>query len=345
MNRKEIFCYTGKIVWRKDAIIICLFWSMVFFCLNALVVCGKNMNEQKKTAVDILCEISQEYQEQMGTLRNMEGVQAVTVWEESSQLLEWNGYEAEITLTGTDQEYLQKQFPEAYSQGNHSSMAWAVVDGSIIKQLKDTKKHVIQRDSPEDLLYQIVEINGEKVRIYGINSPKEKQEKSQVFVYTDIEKYEEIVMADTENRENVTDTTATLQGETHTDREAYHYRIQVVNEAAAEKVIDILSLSGIPVQNTEDLEKQQEQREKTTEKIRQWILGLAGSLLSGIVLIWQQGKLWMAQHHAFVQYMQQISCGTWKKIWKNRKVFYIIAGGTAGEIVYLLLCMNGWNGY
>lgn len=139
MNRKEILCYTGKIVWRKDAIIICLFWSMVFFCLNALVVCGKNMNEQKKTAVDILCEISQEYQEQMGTLRNMEGVQAVTVWEESSQLLEWNGYEAEITLTGTDQEYLQTQFPEAYSQGNHSSMAWAVVDGSIIKQLKDTK--------------------------------------------------------------------------------------------------------------------------------------------------------------------------------------------------------------
>ena len=66
MNRKEILYYTGKIVWRKDAIIICLFWSMVFFCLNALVVCGKNMNEQKKTAVDILCEISQEYQEQMG---------------------------------------------------------------------------------------------------------------------------------------------------------------------------------------------------------------------------------------------------------------------------------------
>ena len=73
MNRREILCYTGKIVWRKDAIIICLFWSMVFFCLNALVVCGKNMNEQKKTAVDILCEISQEYQEQMGTLRNMGG--------------------------------------------------------------------------------------------------------------------------------------------------------------------------------------------------------------------------------------------------------------------------------
>ena len=249
MNRKEILCYTGKIVWRKDAIIICLFWSMVFFCLNALVVCGKNMNEQKKTAVDILCEISQEYQEQMGTLRNMEGVQAVTVWEESSQLLEWNGYEAEITLTGMDQEYLQTQFPEAYSQGNHSSMAWAVVDGSIIKQLKDTKKHAIQRDAPEDLLYQIVEINGEKVRIYGINSPKEKQEKSQVFVYTNIEKYEEIVMSDTENRENVTDT-ATLQGETHTDRKVYHYRIQVVNEAAAEKVIDTLSLFGIPVQNT-----------------------------------------------------------------------------------------------
>lgn len=339
MNRKEIFWYTGKIVWRKDAIIICLFWSMVFFGLNALVVCGKNMNEQKKTAVDILCEISQEYQEQMGTLRNMEGVQAVTVWEESSQLLEWNGYEAEITLTGTDQEYLQTQFPEAYSQGNHSSMAWVVVDGSIIKQLKDTKKHAIQRDAPEDLLYQIVEINGEKVRIYGINSPKEKQEKSQVFVYTDIEKYEEIVMSDTENRESVTDT-GTLQGESHSDREVYHYRIQVVNEAAAEKVVDTLSLSGISVQNMEDLEKQQEQRERNLGKIWQWIFGLSGSLMSGIILIWQQGKLWMAEHHAFVQYMQQISPEIWKKIWKNRKVFYIVAGGAAGEIVYLLLLCN-----
>ena len=232
MNRKEIFCYTGKIVWRKDVIIICLFWSMVFFCLNALAVCGKNMNEQKKTAVTILCEISQEYQDQIGVLRNMEGVQAVTVWEESTQLLEWNGYEAEVMLAGTDPEYLQKQFPEAYSQGKHSSMAWAIVDESMIKQLKDTKKHVIQGYVPEDLLYQTVEINGEKVRIYGINSPEEKQEKSTAFVYMDIEKYKEIVMSDTENRESVTDTD-TLQGESHTDREAYHYRIQVVNEAAA----------------------------------------------------------------------------------------------------------------
>ena len=69
------------------------------------------MDEQKKTAVGIRCEISQEYQDQLGILRNMEGVQAVTVWEESTQRLEWNGYEAEITLTGTDQEYLQTHFP------------------------------------------------------------------------------------------------------------------------------------------------------------------------------------------------------------------------------------------
>ena len=158
---------------------------------------------------------------------------------------------------------------------------------------------------PEDLLYQIVEINGEKVRVYGINIPEEKQEEHQVFVYADIEKYEEIAMSDTENRESVADTDI-LQGENHTDQEAYHYRIQVVNEAVAEKVIDTLSLPGISVQNTEALEKQQEQREKIMEKIWQWILGLAGSLLSGVVLIWQQGKLWMAEHQGFVLYMQQI---------------------------------------
>lgn len=302
------------------------------------------MDEQKKTAVGIRCEISQEYQDQLGILRNMEGVQAVTVWEESTQRLEWNGYEAEITLTGTDQEYLQTYFPKAYSQGKHSSMAWAVVDESIIKQLKDAEKHGIQGYVPEDLLYQIVEINGEKVRVYGINIPEEKQEEHQVFVYADIEKYEEIAMSDTENRESVADTDI-LQGENHTDQEAYHYRIQVVNEAVAEKVIDTLSLPGISVQNTEALEKQQEQREKIMEKIWQWILGLAGSLLSGVVLIRQQGKLWMSEHQAFVLYMQQISHGAWERIWKNRKVFYIIAGGMAGEIGYLLLCMNGWKGY
>ena len=267
------------------------------------------MNEQKKTAVGIRCEIPQEYQEQLGILRNMEGVQAVTVWEESTQRLEWNGYEAEITLTGTDQEYLQTHFPKAYSQGKHSSMAWAVVDESIIKQLKDAEKHGIQGYVPEDLLYQIVEINGEKVRVYGINIPEEKQEEHQVFVYADIEKYEEIAMSDTENRESVADTDI-LQGENHTDQEAYHYRIQVVNEAVAEKVIDTLSLPGISVQNTEALEKQQEQREKIMEKIWQWILGLAGSLLSGVVLIWQQGKLWMAEHQGFILYMQKISYGT-----------------------------------
>ena len=333
MNRKEIFWYTGKIVWRKDAIIICLFWSVVFFCLNGLIVCGRQWNEQKKATVEIQCEISREYQSQRGVLWDMEGIQTITLWEESTQVLEWNGYEAEVTLVGTDPEYLQKQFPEAYSQGKISSMAWTIVDGSMIKKLKDTKKHVIQGYVPEDLLYQTVEINGEKVRIYGINSQEEKQEESQVLVYMDIEKYEEIVMSDAENRESVT------------DWKVYHYRIQVVNEAAAEKVVDTLSLSGISVQNMEDLEKQQEQRERNLGKIWQWIFGLSGSLMSGIILIWQQGKLWMAEHHAFVQYMQQISPGIWKKIWKNRKVFYIVAGGAAGEIVYLLLRINGWTGY
>ena len=219
-----------------------------------------------------------------------------------------------------------------------------LVAGKGIKQLKDAEKHGIQGYVPEDLLYQIVEINGEKVRVYGINIPEEKQEEHQVFVYADIEKYEEIAMSDTENRESVADTDI-LQGENHTDQEAYHYRIQVVNEAVAEKVIDTLSLPGISVQNTEALEKQQEQREKIMEKIWQWILGLAGSLLSGVVLIWQQGKLWMAEHQGFILYMQQISYGTWEKIWKNRKAFYIVAGGMAGEIGYLLLCMNGWKGY
>ena len=344
MNRKEIFWYTGKIVWRKDAIIICLFWSVVFFCLNGLIVCGRQWNEQKKATVEIQCEISREYQSQRGVLWDMEGIQTITLWEESTQVLEWNGYEAEVTLVGTDPEYLQKQFPEAYSQGKISSMAWTIVDGRMIKKLKDTKKHVIQGYVPEDLLYQTVEINGEKVRIYGINSQEEKQEESQVLVYMDIEKYEEIVMSDAENRESVTDSD-TLQGESHSDWKVYHYRIQVVNEAAAEKVVDTLSLSGISVQNMEDLEKQQEQRERNLGKIWQWIFGLSGSLMSGIILIWQQGKLWMAEHHAFVQYMQQISPGIWKKIWKNRKVFYIVAGGAAGEIVYLLLRINGWTGY
>lgn len=74
---------------------------------------------------------------------------------------------------------------------------------------------------------------------------------------------------------------------------------------SAEKVIDTLSLPGISVQNTEALEKQQEQREKIMEKIWQWILGLAGSLLSGVVLIWQQGKLWMAEDKGFVLYMHR----------------------------------------
>ena len=50
------------------------------------------------------------------------------------------------------------------------------------------------------------------------------------------------------------------------------------------------------------------------------------------------------EHQGFVLYMQQISYGTWEKIWKNRKAFYIVAGGMAGEIGYLLLCMNGWKG-
>ena len=105
-----------------------------------------------------------------------------------------------------------------------------------------------------------------------------------------------------------------MQGRKSCGQEAYHYRIQVVNEAVAEKVIDTLSLSGIPVQNTEELEKQQGTERKIIEKIWQWILGLAGSLfLSGVVLIRQQGKTVDVRTQAFTSYMQQISRGRGKE--------------------------------
>lgn len=45
-------------------------------------------------------------------------------------------------------------------------------------------------------------------------SRKKNQEEHQVFVYADIEKYEEIAMSDTENRESVADIDI-LQGENH----------------------------------------------------------------------------------------------------------------------------------
>lgn len=344
MNRKEIFWYTGKIVWRKDAIIICLFWSVVFFCLNGLIVCGRQWNEQKKAAVEIQCEISREYQSQREVLWDMEGIQTITLWEESTQVLEWNGYEAEVTLVGTDPEYLQKSISGGLQSGENfihgmDNRRWEY-DKKAERYEKTCNPGICAgRSVVPDCGNQW----GESKDIWNQQSGR-KTGRISGLVYMDIEKYEEIVMSDAENRESVTDSD-TLQGESHSDWKVYHYRIQVVNEAAAEKVVDTLSLSGIPVQNTEELEKQQEQREKIIEKIWQWILGLAGSLLSGVVLIRQQGKLWMAEHQAFVLYMQQISHGAWERIWKNRKVFYIIAGGMAGEIGYLLLCMNGWKGY
>ena len=150
-------------------------------------------------------------------------------------------------------------------------------------------------------------------------------------------------MSDTENRESVADTDI-LQGENHTDQEAYHYRIQVVNEAVAEKVIDTLSLPGISVQNTEALENSRNREKKL------WKNMAVDSRAGRFSFEWgctdvAAGKTWMAEHQGFVLYMQQISYGTWEKIWKNRKAFYIVAGGMAGEIGYLLLCMNGWKGY
>ena len=99
------------------------------------------------------------------------------------------------------------------------------------------------------------------------------------------------------------------------------------------------------MQNTEALEKQQEQREKIMENNGSGFSGWQVRLLSGVVLIWQQGKLGWQNTKDCPIYATDKLREHGEKIWKNRKAFYIVAGGMAGEIGYLLLCMNGWKGY
>ena len=104
MNKREVWRYGCRILRQKSTGIVLLFWIMGFFWLYGAAAGGRKLAEEWKRPVEIFCEIPQSLEGQLEQLRELDGVEMLSRWEESVQTIEWNGYQGQILLTGADKD-------------------------------------------------------------------------------------------------------------------------------------------------------------------------------------------------------------------------------------------------
>ena len=98
MNRREAIKYSLRILRRKNTIISGVFLMLAFYWLYCSCTTGYKLYTEMSESVEIQCSIPENSLEM---IKKAEEVSAVTEYKESIQVIEYQGYTAQVTLKGT----------------------------------------------------------------------------------------------------------------------------------------------------------------------------------------------------------------------------------------------------
>lgn len=340
MNKREVWRYGCRILGQKSTGIVLIFWIMGFFWLYGAAAGGGKLAEEWKRPVEIFCEIPQSLEGQLEQLRELDGVEMLSRWEESVQTIEWNGYQGQILLTGADKDYLDTLLARCSGNQLSDTMASVWVEEQVFSVMENEKKEKLTRRENPDLLYQTAAINGKDARIYGVISgndlPEEEQPQDTLFrVYTTPEIYAELLAG-------AGGSTAVLaEGEMEevpvqeTEEASLPYYMKIENIGCWNSVRPVLEQSGIFFPDDSALREREEELGALKQNI--WLEALLsiGALSGGGVLLWAQGNLWKKKQEAWVTYLYGLDQGerAWKEMCRSRLWICLLAGGLAGGIL------------
>ncbi len=340
MNKREVWRYGCCILGQKSTGIVLLFWIMGFFWLYGAAAGGRKLAEEWKRPVEIFCEIPQSLEGRLEQLRELDGVEMLSRWEESVQTIEWNGYQGQILLTGADKDYLDTLLPRCSGNQLSDTMASVWVEEQVFSVMENEKKEKLTRRENPDLLYQTAAINGKDARIYGVISgndlPEEEQPQDTLFrVYTTPEIYAEL-LADAGGSPAVLPEEEMEEVPVQeTEETSLPYYMKTENIGYWNSVRPVLEQSGIFLPDDTTLREREEELETGRQEIGLEILLSMGALGGGGFLLWAQGNLWKKKQEAWVTYLYGLDQGerAWKDIYRSRIWICLLAGGIAGGIL------------
>ena len=341
MNKREVWRYGCLILRQKSTGIVLFFWIMGFFWLYGEAAGGRKLAEEWNRPVEIFCEIPQSLEGQLEQLRELDGVEMLSRWEESVQTIEWNGYQGQILLTGAEKDYLNTLLARCSGNQLSDTMASVWVEEQVFSVMENEKKEKLTRRENPDLLYQMAAINGKDARIYGVISgndlPEEEQQPQGALfrVYTTPEIYDEL-LADAGGSPAVLPEREMEEVPVQETEEAsLPYYMKIENIECWNSVRPVLEQNGVFLPDDTALREREEELEALKQNIWLGVLLSMGALGGGGFLLRVQGNLWKKKQEAWVRYLYGLDQGerAWKDMYRSRIWICLLAGGLAGGIL------------
>lgn len=336
MRRIECLKYAGRILRQRSTFVICvvLILALQWFISGLSYFC--DLYSEMSAPVELQCTLSMDALDQVEQIRALPGVRSMVRFAETPLKMFYKGYHADVQLLGTETEYLLERYGDRIAVPDMSGpMPYIIISERLTRTLVNDKKEAMAEDADSLLLESIELGTGQKARICGIISDHKDHAGTDaaadttpepLYIYTTLEGYD--ALAGTVSQDDA---------EAADESESYTYFLELENGFHLEKLLDLLSANGISFLSQNGSDDLMSDWNLRMDDGWQSLTLFLVSLICFALLYYDQGRLWMARHQPFVEYLLQYdrSGRTWRRIYRCRLIVYI-GIGLIGAVLWRL---------
>lgn len=338
-----IFC-------QRRTIVILAIFSFSISCLLCSIYTFQGLVKEMSGEVELRCMVPDGMED---ALRELEDISYVSEYQQGVQILSYNGYTAEVQLTGYEKEYFAERFRENITAEISGSMPYIVVESNVFSGMKNDSREKMNVESVNDLLMETFLVNGKKARVCGITDTaiagEEDTQNPVFYVYTTLEGYGELtdLSGADESAQMQEDGSAGFSMAVPDDSSSGSFLVGVRNGFHLKKEEELLDKNGISILAQEGDENGEESdltgiwEEGKDFGVRNAVLSVFLFLCSAL-LIRDQGKIWALEHRDFLRYIKMNDRieNSRKVIYAGAVLCYVMAGLGLGGVTAILRCMS-----
>ncbi len=346
------FKYGLRILCQRSTIVILAVFSFSISCFLCSIYTFQGLIREMSGEVELQCTVPQGMEDSLGQLKN---VSYISEYQQSMQILSYNGYSVEIQLMGYEKEYFMERFRENIAAEMSGSMPYIVVESGVFSEMKNDSREKMNVVSDDSLLMENFLVSGKNARICGIvnteiaDEVKEDLQDTVFYVYTTLEGYGALTdLSDGNAGDGIpVEESADFSEAVFEEGGSRNVLIGIRSGFHLKDVTELLNRNGVSIlaQNgdfgggeSDQITVWTEEKASGIENMVLFVFLFACSLM----LMNNQRKIWALEHWEFLQYIKMNAPDgkSVRMIYTGAVLWYLMAGFGLGGVAAVLRCIG-----
>lgn len=346
------FKFGLKILCQRSTIVILVIFSFSISCLLCSIHTFHGLIREMSGEIELQCTVPEGMET---SLRQLKDVSYISEYQQSVQILSYNGYSVEVQLTGYEKEYFMERFREDIAAEISGSMPYIAVESNVFSEMKNDSNEKMITESVDSLLMENFLVNGKKARVCGIidteNADMEKEDLQTpvLYAYTTLEGYDALtdlsggsISVGVQAEES-----ADFSGGDSDSSGSGSFLIGLENGFQLKEVTELLNRNGINI-----LAQSGDYGGGESDPVTVWeenkVSGMENMVLfaflflCSLMLIYNQEKIWTLEHPEFLRYikMSDPDGKSIRIIYTGAVLWHVMISIGLGSAAAILRCMS-----